>query len=84
MTDDELAAIKSHEEGGMVERTKEALDLRTFGKPPKRDAFRSRLLAQAFEAVRRGAINAAQFRESAAIVGVSAEEQQLLLDAVGS
>jgi hypothetical protein len=84
MTDDELDAIKGREAEQMFERTKRVLHLRTSRKAPRRDAFRSRLLAQAVEALRRGAIDAVQFRQSTALVGVTQEEQQLLLDAVVS
>ena len=81
MTDDELALLESQDAEGTVARTIDALDLRTLRKSPKRDAFRSRLLAQAVEAVRQGLIDGAHFRRTADLVGVTAEEQRLLLDA---
>ena len=65
-------------------RTKKVLDLRTFKKVPRRDAFRSRLLALAVEAVRRGVIDIVQFKHSAELVGVKPEEQQVLLDGIAS
>lgn len=81
VTDDELSRLELQDAEGTVARTIEVLDLRTMRKAPKRDAFRSRLLAQAVEAVRRGLIDDAQFRRTADLVGVTTEEQQLLLDA---
>ena len=84
MSDDELDTLRSQDAKGTVERTKKVLDLRTFKKVPKRDAFRCRLLALAVEAVRRGVIDAVQFRRSAELVGVKLEEQQVLLDGITS
>jgi hypothetical protein len=82
MSDDEVAALTSQDAKGTVERTKKVLDLRTFKQIPKRDAFRSRLLALAVEAVRRSVIDVRQFKRSAELVGVTAEEQQVLLDGI--
>ena len=84
MSDDELSALRSQDAKGTVERTKQVLDLRTFKKVPIRDAFRSRLLALAVEAVRRGVIDALQFERCAQLVGVKPEEQQVLLDGIAS
>ena len=82
MSDDEVSALTSQDAKGTVERTKKVLDLRTFKQIPKRDAFRSRLLALAVEAVRRSVIDVRQFKRSAELVGVTAEEQQVLLDGI--
>ncbi len=82
MSDDEVAALTSQDAKGTVERTKKVLDLRTFKKVPKRDAFRSRLLALAVEAVRRGVIDAKQFAHLTQLVGLGSSDQRALLDGV--
>ncbi len=82
MTDDELADLKRQEAEGTVARTKELLDLRSFTQAPKRDSFRSRLLALAVEAVRRESITSSQFKHSAGLANATLEEQAALLGAV--
>jgi hypothetical protein len=84
MSDDEVAALTSKDARGTVERTKKVLDLRTFKQVPKRDAFRSRLLALAVEAVHRGVIDALKFERCAELVGLKPEEQEVLLDGIAS
>ena len=82
MSDDELATLKSQNAEGAVARTKKVLDLRTFREVPKRDAFRSRLLALAVEAVRRHDIDSKQFLHLTGLVGLIPSEQRALLDSV--
>ncbi len=82
MSDDEVAAFTSQEAMEVVERTKKVLDLRTFKQVPKRDAFRSRLLALAVEAVCRNVIDTDHFKNIAMQVGLTLEEQQVLLDGI--
>jgi transcriptional regulator with XRE-family HTH domain len=84
MSDEVLAALKSQDAEGTVARTKKVLHLRSFRKAPKRDAFRSRLLALTVEALRRNVIDESQFRHSAELLGATADEQQVLLDGIPS
>ncbi len=84
MSDDELAVLKSQDAQGAVARAKKALDLRTFRKVPKRDAFHARLLALTVEALRRDVIDSKQFEHLTGLVGLIASERRALLDSVAS
>jgi transcriptional regulator with XRE-family HTH domain len=82
MGDDELDALESQESEGLVARSEKVLDLQSFRNVPRRDAFRSRLLALAVEATRRGVIDKDKFRRSAELISLTQEEQQVLLDGI--
>ena len=84
ISDEELAGIESKASQGVLARATEVMGLRAARKFPKRDAFRSRLLGLAVEALRQRAIEQTQFDHTVKLVHVSLQERQALLQTIPS
>ncbi len=82
LTERELVALERLDAEGVVERVQEALDLRAVEVESGRDAFRSRLLGLAVEALSQKAIDPARFTELAVRVGLTDLQRQSLLDSI--
>ena len=82
LTEQELVALERRDAEGIVERAQEALDLRAAEVESGRDAFRSRLLGLAVEALSRKTIDSARFAALAAQVGLTDLQRQSLVDSI--